>query len=108
MFLQIVSNICLKLMASHYPITNYRPSRFYLSFPNFERVIYSRLHVLCDNQFGFTTENHSAKLALINLCDKISFALDRGELAVHIVLDLSKAFDTVNHSVFLNIMACVA
>lgn len=53
-------------------------------------------------------ENHSAKLALINLCDKISFALDRGELAVHIVLDLSKAFDTVNHSVFLNIMACVA
>lgn len=107
MFLQIVS-ICLKLLTSHYSITNYRPSRFYLSFPNFERVIYSRLHVLCDNQFGFTTENHSAKLALINLYDKILFALDRGELAAHIVLDLSKAFDTVNHSFFLNIVACVA
>ena len=108
MFLQIVSNICLKLMTSRYSITNYRPSRFYLSFPNFERVIYNRLHVLCDNQFGFTTENHSATLALINLYDKISLALDRDELAVHIFLDLSKAFDTVNHSFFLNIMACVA
>lgn len=46
-------------------------------------------------------------LALINLYDKISFALDHGELALHI-LDLSKAFDTVDHSFFLNIMACVA
>ena len=108
MFLQIVSNIWLKLMTSHYSITNYRPSRFYLSFPNFERVIYNHLHVLCDNQIGFTTENHSAKLALINVYDKISFALDRGELAAHIVLDLLKAFDTVNHSFFLNIMAYVA
>lgn len=108
MFLQIVSNICLKLMTSRYSITNCRPSWFYLSFPNFERVIYNRLHVLCDNQFGFTTENHSATLALIKLYDKISLALDRDELAVHIFLDLSKAFDTVNHSFFLNIMACVA
>ena len=36
-------------------------------------------------------------LALIDLHDKISSALDNGELAVGVVLDLSKAFDTVNH-----------
>ena len=37
-------------------------------------------------------------LALINLHDKISSALDNGELAVGVFLDLSKAFDTVDHS----------
>ena len=55
------------------------------------------LHILCDNQFGFR-KNHSTTLALIYLREKISSAIDRGELAVAVFLDLSKAFDTVNHS----------
>ena len=40
-------------------------------------------------------------LALIDLHDKISFALDNGELAVGVFLDLSKAFDTDDHSTYL-------
>ena len=89
--------------------TNYRPVSVLPSFSKLlERIIYNRLldylailHIICDNQFGFR-KNHSTTLALINLHDKISSALDNGELAVGIFLDLSKAFDTVDHSILFD------
>ena len=46
--------------------------------------------------------NHSTTLALIDLYDKISSALDNGELAVGVYLDLSKAFGAVNHSILFD------
>ena len=40
-------------------------------------------------------------MALITLIDKISEALDQGELVIGIFLDFSKAFDTVDHGILL-------
>jgi hypothetical protein len=38
---------------------------------------------------------------LVDLFDKISSAIDRKEHSVGIFLDLSKAFDTVDHNILL-------
>ena len=51
--------------------------------------------------YGFR-KNRSPSLALIDLCDKISSAFDRREHAIGVFLDLSKAFDTVNHVILFD------
>ena len=49
-------------------------------------------------QFGFR-KGYSTNFAMIILIDKISQALDEGSYVLGIFIDLSKAFDTVNHSI---------
>ena len=73
----------------------------------FERVVYNRVldflcknNVLYDYQFGFR-QKHSAQHALITLIDKIHTSLENGGIAITILLDLKKAFDTVNHQILL-------
>ena len=51
-----------------------------------------------DNHYGFRM-NHSTSLALVNLYDIISLALDRKEFAAGVFADLYKAFDTVSHNI---------
>ena len=87
--------------------SNYRPISVLPCFSKFlERIIYNRIinylndfNVLCDNQHGFR-KNRS--LALFDLCDKSSSAFDRREHAIGVFLDLSKAFDTVNHVILFD------
>ena len=50
------------------------------------------------NQSGFRI-NHSCETALINMTDKWLKAMDDGELVGAVFMDLSKAFDLVNHDV---------
>ena len=89
-------------------VDNYRPISLLSIFNRIlEKLMYKRLvaylekvNVLCENQFGFRN-NHSAIHALILIADKIQKAIDEGNYACGIFLDLSKAFDTVNHSILL-------
>jgi len=46
-------------------------------------------------------ENHSCQTALIRLVDDWISAVDKNEVVGTLLLDLSKAFDLVNHSLLL-------
>ena len=48
------------------------------------------------------TPDHSTETAVIKVTNDILCALDRGQCVYLVLLDLSAAFDTINHSVFLS------
>ena len=87
---------------------NYRPISILPSFSKvFEKIIHIRLvnyleskNILPDNQYGFR-KGISGAMAIAEMCDKISAATDRNEFSVGVFIDLSKAFDTINHSILL-------
>lgn len=56
--------------------------------------------ILSDHQYGFRTKS-STIYAVIELVDKIKKAIENNEYTIGIFLDLSKAFDTVNHTILL-------
>ena len=61
-------------------------------------------NILVPNQYGFW-QGRSAYImcmAITELLDKISGAIDSGVYRIGIVIDLSKAFDTINHSILLD------
>ena len=60
----------------------------------------NRYGLLNEYQFGLQ-KGKSTHMSLITLIDKISEALDQGELVICIFLDFSKAFDTVDHGILL-------
>ena len=90
-------------------VNNYRPvSILPVLSKLYERIMYNRLlkfinkhNLLYKFQFGFR-EQHGTDIALIVLIDKIMQAFNDGEMVLGVFLDLSKAFDTVNHEILLN------
>ena len=89
--------------------SNYRPISLLPFFSKIlERLMHNRLYnfltehnILAMNQFGFR-KNYSTFLALMDLVDSISKNIDEGNYSIGICLDLSKAFDTINHTILLD------
>ena len=105
---KIANVIPIHKQGSHLILNNYRPISLLSVFSGLlERLVYRQLmnfitkyNLLYDKQFGFRS-NHSTLFAVLSITDKIQKAIEDGNFSCGIFLDLSKAFDTVNHQILL-------
>ena len=87
---------------------NYRPISLLSSISKtFEKVVFNQVYeyftnndLLYNSQYGFR-KLHSTEYASLEMADRISQYLDVGKLPITVYLDLSKAFDTINHEILL-------
>ena len=92
-------------------LKNYRPvSNLTFIGKLIERVVLKRLedhlsrnNLNCSEQFAYK-KNHSTETLLIKMTDDLLVAFDEGSATVVMLLDLSAAFDTVDHSLLLKIL----
>ena len=90
-------------------IKNYRPiSLLPILSKVLEKLAYNRLYkfltdnnLLNPNQFGFR-KGYSTEYAIIQSCDKIINTLAKKEHIIGIFLDLSKAFDNIDHKILIH------
>ena len=90
-------------------IDNYRPISILPAISKiFERVLFNQIdeyfsshNLYNDSQYGFRTK-HSTEHATLELVDRISQELDKGNTPLNIFIDLSKAFDTLDHKILLH------
>ena len=90
-------------------LTNYRPISIVSQISKiFEKLLYNRIndylekyHLISDKQFGFR-QNSSRSHAISNIYEKLIQNSDKGMYTCCIVLDLTKALDTVNHDILLH------
>ena len=61
----------------------------------------TKYNVLYEYQFGFR-KGYSTNLALIDVIEKIKAAIDNNKFVCGVFLDLTKAFDTVDHDILLH------
>ena len=87
-------------------VCNYRPVCSLSPFSKIiEKVISNRMvnfldehKLLSKTQFGFR-KNMGTETALLNFVDNIQNTLNENEYAISIFMDLSKAFDVINHKI---------
>ena len=109
MALKVANIIALFKKGDKYQPNNYRPISLLSCFNKiFEKLLCKRLvkflevnKILFKYQYGFR-KLYSTTLALIEFADSIIKFLDEGQYCMSIFVDLTKAFDTVDHEILLD------
>lgn len=107
--LKIAKVIPLYKKGDRTSLDNYRPISILPSISKiFERVMFNQINtyfsshnLYYNGQYGFR-DKHSTQLAALELIDRISQELDQGMTPINVYLDLSKAFDTLDHNILLS------
>ena len=89
-------------------VSNYRPISILPVFSKLlERIIYNKIYnhvtknnLLYDKQFGFQ-KHCSTEYAILQLTREILDSFQENKFTLGVFVDLSKAFDTVNHEILL-------
>jgi len=87
---------------------NYRPISILPAISKvFETIMYKQLYsylekykLLFDKQYGFR-KGRSTELATVELVDGLLNDMENGDLPICFFIDLSKAFDTLNHTILI-------
>ena len=88
---------------------NYRPISLLPAISKvLEKIIFDQLStylkdskLFFDHQYGFRPK-HSTEYAALELIDRIITQMDQDEIPINIYLDLSKAFDTIDHLILID------
>ena len=96
----------------HYLKTNYRPISLLTTISKvLEKIVYQQIYSfqqntgkLYENQYGFR-EAHSCEHAIGKVVNGIVKSLENKETSACVLLDLSKAFDTIEHTILLEKLA---
>jgi len=93
----------------NYVFENYRPISILPSISKiFEKVMHEQIYnffnsnnIFLNTQYGFR-KHHSTEYAALEFMDNVIHSMDCGEVPISVFLDMSKAFDTIDHEILLN------
>ena len=110
--LKIAKVVALHKKGDKSIFSNYRPISLLPCFSKiFERILHNQIYsffetnqLFSPTQFGFR-KKHSTDFAAITLMEKLMTRLDKGIHSYVIFMDLSKAFDTIDHGTLIRKLA---